>query len=41
MVQTNIDAAGIRGRIVCAGRVAGTDATINIDEFSRKQLLKI
>lgn len=38
MVQTNIDAAAIRGRIICAGRVAGSDATINIDEFSRKQL---
>jgi NADPH:quinone reductase len=38
MVQKNIDAAGVRGRIVCAGRVAGTDATVNIDEFSRKQI---
>ena len=38
LVQKNIDCARIRGRIICAGRVAGTDATINIDEFSRKQL---
>jgi NADPH:quinone reductase len=38
MVQKNIDAAAIRGRIICAGRVAGSDATVNIDEFSRKQL---
>lgn len=38
MVQRNIEAASVRGRIVCAGRVAGTEATVNIDEFSRKQL---
>jgi NADPH2:quinone reductase len=38
MVQKNIDAARVRGRIVCAGRVAGIEATVNIDEFSRKQL---
>jgi NADPH:quinone reductase-like Zn-dependent oxidoreductase len=38
MVQKNIDAARIGGRIVCAGRVGGIEASINIDEFSRKQL---
>jgi NADPH:quinone reductase len=37
-VQKNIDVARVRGRIVCAGRVAGIEATVNIDEFSRKQL---
>jgi NADPH2:quinone reductase len=34
----SITAASIHGRIVCAGRVAGTEVTFNIDEFSRKQL---
>jgi NADPH:quinone reductase len=38
MVQKNFEAAAVRGRIVCAGRVAGTEATINIDDFARKQL---
>ena len=37
-LQGSIDAASVRGRIVCAGRVAGVDATFNLDEFSRKQL---
>jgi NADPH2:quinone reductase len=37
-LQKSIDSAAVRGRIVCAGRVAGTEATFNIDEFSRKQL---
>lgn len=35
--QINIDSLAIRGRIVCLGRVAGLDATINLDEFSRKR----
>lgn len=35
--QVNIDALAIRGRIVCVGRVAGVDATMNLDEFSRKR----
>src|SRR5688572_5056747 len=30
-----------RGRIVCAGQVAGVDATINLDEFSRKRIRMI
>lgn len=37
-VQGNIDAAAIKGRIVCVGRVAGTKATIDVDEFSRKRI---
>lgn len=37
-LNASIDSAAIRGRIVCAGRVAGVDVTFNIDEFSRKQL---
>jgi NADPH2:quinone reductase len=37
-VQTNIDAAAIKGRIVCVGRVAGVEATVNVDEFSRKRI---
>jgi NADPH:quinone reductase len=36
--QGNIDAAAIKGRIICVGRVAGVEATINLDEFSRKRL---
>ena len=35
----SIAAAAVHGRIVCAGRVAGTDVGFNIDEFSRKQLV--
>jgi NADPH:quinone reductase len=34
----SIAASAIHGRIVCAGRVAGTEVTFNIDEFSRRQL---
>lgn len=37
-LQKSIDSAAVHGRIVCAGRVAGVESTINIDEFSRKQL---
>lgn len=37
-LQKSIDAAALHGRIVCAGRVAGTDVAFSIDEFSRKQL---
>lgn len=39
--QGNIDAAAIPGRIVCVGRIAGLDATINLDEFSRKRIRMI
>ena len=39
--QGNIDAAAIPGRIVCVGRVAGLDATINLDEFARKRIRMI
>ncbi len=35
--QVNLDALAIRGRIVCVGRVAGLEATMNLDEFSRKR----
>ncbi len=35
--QVNIDSLAIQGRIVCLGRVAGVEATINLDEFSRKR----
>jgi len=37
-VAASVEAAAVRGRLVLAGRVAGVDATINVDEFSRKQL---
>lgn len=38
VVQQNIDAAAIRGRIVCLGRLGGAEATLNLDEFSRKRI---
>lgn len=41
MAQRNIDCAAIQGRIVCLGRVAGSEATMNLDEFSRKRLRMI
>lgn len=37
-VQDNIDAATITGRIVCLGRLGGTEGTFNLDEFSRKRI---
>ncbi len=37
-VQDNIDSAAITGRIVCLGRLAGTQGTFNLDEFSRKRI---
>ena len=39
--QGNVDASAIAGRIVCVGRVAGLEATINLDEFSRKRIRMI
>jgi NADPH2:quinone reductase len=39
--QGNIDACALRARIVCVGRVAGLDATMNLDEFSRKRIRMI
>jgi NADPH2:quinone reductase len=36
--QGNIDAATVRGRIICVGRVGGLEATINLDEFARKRI---
>jgi NADPH2:quinone reductase len=40
-VQDNIDAAAVRGRIVCLGRLAGTEGRFNLDEFSRKRISMI
>jgi NADPH2:quinone reductase len=40
-VQSNIDAAAIQGRIVCLGRLAGTQGAFNLDEFSRKRITMI
>jgi NADPH:quinone reductase-like Zn-dependent oxidoreductase len=37
-VQVNVAAAAVKGRIVCVGRVAGVEATLNVDEFSRKRI---
>jgi NADPH:quinone reductase-like Zn-dependent oxidoreductase len=39
--QGNVDASAIAGRIICVGRVAGVDATMNLDEFSRKRIRMI
>jgi NADPH:quinone reductase len=39
--QGNVDASAITGRIVCVGRVAGLEATMNLDEFSRKRIRMI
>lgn len=40
-VQDNIDAAVVGGRIVCLGRLAGTEGRFNLDEFSRKRISMI
>jgi NADPH:quinone reductase-like Zn-dependent oxidoreductase len=40
-VQENIDAAVVRGRIVCLGRLAGRDVSFDIDEFSRKRITMV
>ena len=37
-LQKSIAVAAVRGRIVCAGRVAGSEATFSLDEFSPKQI---
>ena len=37
-VPDTIDATAIAGRIVCLGRLGGTDVAFNIDEFSRKRI---
>ncbi|MCW2709558.1 MAG: Alcohol dehydrogenase zinc-binding domain protein [Frankiales bacterium] len=39
VVQQNIDAAAVQGRIVCLGRLAGTVGQFNLDEFSRKRIV--
>ena len=39
--KINIDAAAIGARIVCLGRVGGTSATFDLDEFARKRLRMI
>jgi NADPH:quinone reductase len=41
MAQVNVDCAAISGRIVCLGRVSGTHATLNLDEFSRKRITMV
>jgi len=41
VVQDNIDAAAVKGRIVCLGRLAGTEGSFNLDEFSRKRIRMI
>jgi NADPH:quinone reductase len=41
VVQDNIDAAAVTGRIICLGRLAGTEGSFNLDEFSRKRIRMI
>jgi NADPH2:quinone reductase len=41
VVQDNIDAAAVTGRIVCLGRLAGIEGAFNLDEFSRKRIRMI
>jgi NADPH:quinone reductase len=41
VVQDNIDAAAVRGRIICLGRLAGTEGSFDLDEFSRKRIRMI
>lgn len=41
VVQQNIDAAAVQGRIVCLGRLAGTNGSFNLDEFSRKRITMV
>jgi NADPH2:quinone reductase len=38
VLQENVNCAAILGRVVCLGRVGGTEGTVNIDEFSRKRI---
>lgn len=38
VVQQNIDVAAICGRVICLGRLAGSEAALNLDEFSRKRI---
>ena len=40
-VDDDVDAAAVTGRIVCLGRLAGTDGCFNLDEFSRKRIRMI
>lgn len=37
-LRENIDAAAVRGRIICLGRVAGTRGELDLDEFARKRI---
>lgn len=37
-VQDNIDATAVAGRIVCLGRLAGSEGSFNLDEFARKRI---
>ncbi|WP_076999924.1 zinc-binding dehydrogenase [Variovorax sp. KK3] len=37
-LSRSMDAAAVHARLVLAGRVAGAESTISVDEFSRKQL---
>ena len=37
-LQENIDAAAVRGRVICLGRVSGTRGELDLDEFARKRI---
>jgi NADPH:quinone reductase len=38
VLQENVDAARVAGRIICLGRVSGPRGEINLDEFARKRI---
>ena len=38
VVQENVDAARVSGRIICVGRLSGTEGHFNLNEFSRKRI---
>jgi NADPH:quinone reductase-like Zn-dependent oxidoreductase len=40
-LQENVDSAAVLGRIVCVGRVSGTEGSLNVDEFARKRITMI
>lgn len=40
-LRENVDSACVTGRIVCLGRMAGAEASLNLDEFSRKRITMV
>lgn len=40
-LSNNVELASVQARIVCVGRVGGTEGVLNMDEFARKRLIMI